>query len=183
MSVWFGTTLTVVVSGSELTREVIKDKDWHPADRPHNCSTARFSRDDADLIWVDYGSHYVKVRKVCNIELFSPKRLEALRPIREDKVTAMVERIFCDSTLRDKIDKSLVLRDYLSGVAFNNITRLAFGKRFVKPDGSTDEQGIEFKTNVSNGHKFGASLSLAEYIPWLQWLCLLDVEVYDKHNI
>ena len=38
--------------------------------------------------------NYAKVRKVSNLELFSPKKLEALRPIREDEVTAMVESIF-----------------------------------------------------------------------------------------
>jgi hypothetical protein len=36
--------------------------------------------------------------KVCTLELFTPKRLEALRPIREDEVTAMVESIFKDCT-------------------------------------------------------------------------------------
>jgi len=33
------------------------------------------------------------VRKLCNLELFTPRRLEALRPIREDEVTAMVESV------------------------------------------------------------------------------------------
>lgn len=94
MSVWFGTSLTVVVSNSDLAREVLKDKDQQLADRPRTRSAARFSRNGADLIWADYGPHYVKVRKVCNLELFSPKRLEALRPIREDEVTTMVESIF-----------------------------------------------------------------------------------------
>ncbi|XP_047253249.1 cytochrome P450 98A3-like isoform X1 [Capsicum annuum] len=51
-----------------------------------------------DLIWADYGPHYVKVRKLCNLELFTPKRLEALSPIREDEVTAMVENIYKDCT-------------------------------------------------------------------------------------
>lgn len=98
MSVWFGTTLNVVVSSSELAREVLKEKDQLLADRPRSRSAARFSRDGTDLIWADYGPHYVKVRKVCNLELFSPKRLEGLRPIREDEVTAMVDSIFREAT-------------------------------------------------------------------------------------
>ncbi|KAG6537120.1 p-coumarate 3-hydroxylase-like [Zingiber officinale] len=182
MSVWFGTSLTVVVSSSELAREVLKDKDQQLADRPRTRSAARFSRNGADLIWADYGPHYVKVRKVCNLELFSPKRLEALRPIREDEVTSMVESIFHVCTQEDKIGQSLVLKEHLQAVAFNNITRLAFGKRFVKPDGTIDEQGVEFKTIVSNGHKFGASLSLAEHVSWLRWMFPLDEEAYEKHN-
>ena len=98
ISVWFGSTLNVIVSNSELAKEVLKEKDQQLADRHRSRSAAKFSRDGQDLIWADYGPHYVKVRKVCTVELFSPKRLEALRPIREDEVTAMVESIFKDIT-------------------------------------------------------------------------------------
>jgi 5-O-(4-coumaroyl)-D-quinate 3'-monooxygenase len=98
ISVWFGSTLNVIVSNSELAKEVLKENDQQLADRHRSRSAAKFSRDGQDLIWADYGPHYVKVRKVCTLELFSPKRIEALRPIREDEVTAMVESIFNDST-------------------------------------------------------------------------------------
>ncbi|KAK8926090.1 Cytochrome P450 98A2 [Platanthera zijinensis] len=183
MSVWFGTTLNVVISSSELAREVLKDKDQLLADRPRSRSAARFSRDGTDLIWADYGPHYVKVRKVCNLELFSAKRLEALRPIREDEVTAMVDSIFRQVKPADMLGKNVVVvRDHLSGVAFNNITRLAFGKRFVNSGGELDEQGTEFKAIVANGLKFGASLSVAEYISWLRWMFPLDEEAYAKHG-
>lgn len=98
ISVWFGSGLNVIVSNSELAKEVLKEHDQQLADRHRSRSAAKFSRDGKDLIWADYGPHYVKVRKVCTLELFSPKRLEALRPIREDEVTAMVESIFKDCT-------------------------------------------------------------------------------------
>ncbi|XP_068663450.1 cytochrome P450 98A2 [Aristolochia californica] len=179
MSVWFGSTLNVVVSNSELAKEVLKDKDQQLADRHRSRSAAKFSRDGKDLIWADYGPHYVKVRKVCTLELFSPKRLEALRPIREDEVTAMIESIF-----RDCIEpgKCLVVKNYLATVAFNNITRLAFGKRFVNSEGVIDEQGVEFKAIVSNGLKLGASLAMAEHIPWLRWMFPLEEEAFAKHG-
>lgn len=98
ISVWFGSTLNVIVSNTELAKEVLKENDQQLADRHRSRSAAKFSRDGQDLIWADYGPHYVKVRKVCTLELFTPKRLEALRPIREDEVTAMVESIFKDCT-------------------------------------------------------------------------------------
>ncbi|URD96422.1 cytochrome P450 [Musa troglodytarum] len=182
MSVWFGTTLNVVVSSSELAREVLREKDQQLADRARSRSATRFSRDGTDLIWADYGPHYVKVRKLCNLELFSSERLDALRPIREDEVTAMIESIFKECSRSDKTGKSLVLLDHLAAVAFNTMTRLVFGKRFVRPDGVADEQGVEFKAIISNRRRFGASLSLAEFVPWLRWMFPLDVEAYDKHG-
>ncbi|KAL0455720.1 UNVERIFIED_CONTAM: cytochrome [Sesamum latifolium] len=182
ISVWFGSTLNVIVSSSELAKEVLKEKDQLLADRHRSRSAARFSRDGQDLIWADYGPHYVKVRKVCTVELFSPKRLEALRPIREDEVTAMVESIYKDFTAPDNLGKSLLMRKYLGAVAFNNITRLAFGKRFVNSEGVIDKQGQEFKAITTNGIKIGASLAMAEHIPWLRWMFPLDEEAFTKHG-
>ncbi|CAA7400092.1 unnamed protein product [Spirodela intermedia] len=182
VSVWLGSTLNVVVSSVELAREVLKEKDQQLADRPRNRSTARFSRDGKDLIWADYGPHYVKVRKVCTVELFSPRRLEALRPIREDEVTAMVQALYRDCINPEKKGRSLVVNEYLAAVAFNNITRLAFGKRFVDDEGVVDEQGLEFKAIVSNGVKLGASLAMAEHIPWLRWMFPLEEEAFTQHN-
>lgn len=182
ISVWFGSTLNVVVSNTELAREVLKEHDQSLADRHRSRSAAKFSRDGKDLIWADYGPHYVKVRKVCTIELFSPKRLESLRPIREDEVSAMVEDIFNHCTNSENYGKSLKLREFLGAVSFNNITRLAFGKRFVNSNGVMDEQGLEFKAIVANGLKLGASLAMAEHIPWLRWMFPLEEEAFAKHG-
>ncbi|KAG9454805.1 hypothetical protein H6P81_007709 [Aristolochia fimbriata] len=169
VSVWFGSTLNVVVSSPELAREVLKEKDQWLTDRPRNRSREKFSRGGKDLIWADYGPHYVKVRKVCNLELFTPKRLENLRPIREEEVMAMVESIFKECTKQGKQGGgSLIVREYLAPVAFNNITRLALGKRLMDEEGKMYEQGVELKSVVSEGIKIGAMLMAAEYVPWLR---------------
>ncbi|KAL6853812.1 hypothetical protein ACP4OV_019841 [Aristida adscensionis] len=182
MTVWLGTSPTVVVSTPELAREVLRTHDQQLAGRARNRSSERFSRGGQDLIWADYGPHYIKVRKLCNLELFTPRRLEALRPIREDEVTAMVEAIHAAVAAPAGAEgKPLVVRNYLSMVAFNNITRLAFGKRFVNAAGELDEQGREFKAIVTNGIKVGASLSIAEYIRWLRWLAPIDEELFQAH--
>uniref|UniRef100_A0ACD5VW40 Uncharacterized protein n=1 Tax=Avena sativa TaxID=4498 RepID=A0ACD5VW40_AVESA len=178
MTVWFGSSPTVVVSTSELAQEVLKTHDQQLADRPRNRSSERFSRGGMDLIWADYGPHYIKVRKLCNLELFTPRRLEALRPIREDEVTAMVEAVHRAS----KGGKPVAVREYLAMVGFNNITRLAFGKRFLDAKGELDEQGREFKGIVTNGVKIGASLSIAEHIRWLRWLNPVDEDMYKAHG-
>ncbi|KAF9596258.1 hypothetical protein IFM89_008421 [Coptis chinensis] len=181
VSVWIGSTLNVVVMNWELAKEVLKDNDQQLADRHRNRSSERFSKGGQDLIWADYGPHYVKVRKVCTLELFTPKRLDALKPIREDEVTAMVESIFRDCTKPDYNGNSIKVKDYLSPVAFNNITRLSFGKRFVNSEGLMTAQGAELKQIVDNGVKIGASLSVAEHIRWLRWMFPLDEESYNSH--
>jgi coumaroylquinate(coumaroylshikimate) 3'-monooxygenase len=96
ISVWFGSTLNVVVTSADLAKEVLKEKDQELAARNRTRAAELFSKGGQDLIWADYGQHYVKMRKVCTLELFAPRRLEALRPIREDEVSAMVSSIFED---------------------------------------------------------------------------------------
>lgn len=98
ISVWFGSTLNIVVSSSELAKEVLKEKDQQLADRYRSRTATRLTKYGQDLIWADYGPHYVKVRKVCTVALFSAKSLESLRPIREDEVAAMAESIYNDCT-------------------------------------------------------------------------------------
>ncbi|TMW91873.1 hypothetical protein EJD97_013799 [Solanum chilense] len=181
-SVYFGSQLNVVVTTAELAKQVLKENDQNLADRFRTRPANNLSRNGMDLIWADYGPHYVKVRKLCNLELFTPKRLESLRPIREDEVTAMVESIFNDCTKPDNRGKSLLMREYLGSVAFNNITRLTFGKRFMNAAGEIDEQGQEFKGIVSNGIKIGGKLPLAEYVPWLRWFFSMENEALVKHS-
>ena len=75
-----------------------------------------------------------------------------------------------------------MVKKYLGSVAFNNITRLALGKRFVNEEGVMDEQGLELKTILANGVKIGGSLVMAEHIPWLRWMFPLKEEAFVKNG-
>ncbi|KAK4725599.1 hypothetical protein R3W88_028378 [Solanum pinnatisectum] len=183
-SFYLGSQLNVVVSNAGLAKEVLKDNDQNLANRFRTKPLENVSKNGKDLIWADYGPHYVKVRKVCNLELFTTKRLEALRPIREEEVTAMVESIFKDCTKPGNVSKGMMLRGYLGSVAFNNITRLTFGKRFINSQSEVDEQGKEMKAIVTNGIKISGKPNLGEFVPWLRWVFKDDneaLEAQDKH--
>ena len=65
-------------------------------------------------------------------------------------------------------------------MSFNNITRLAFGKRCMNSEGVLDEQGLEFKAIVGNLIKLNASLTVAEHIPWLRWMFPLEKDALDQ---
>uniref|UniRef100_A0A7I4FFA2 Uncharacterized protein n=1 Tax=Physcomitrium patens TaxID=3218 RepID=A0A7I4FFA2_PHYPA len=178
LSVWMGPTLNVVVSSADAAKEMLKERDHALSSRPLTRAAARFSRNGQDLIWADYGPHYVKVRKVCTLELFTFKRLESLKPVREDEVGAMVAALFKDCA----DSRPLNLKKYVSAMAFNNITRIVFGKRFVDDKGNIDNQGVEFKEIVSQGMKLGASLKMSEHIPYLRWMFPLQEEEFAKHG-
>nr|AYK02678.1 coumarate 3-hydroxylase [Catalpa fargesii] len=181
-SVYLGSHLSVVVNSAELAKEVLKDNDQQLANRNRTRQIAKFSKNGMDLIWSDYGPHYVKVRKLCTLELFSMKRLDALRPIREDEVTAMVESIFKDCIKPENKGKALVLREYLGMMAFLHITRLTFGKRFMDSNGVIDGQGEELKGILNNGIKLGTKKSFAEFLPWLRFLFKAENQALAEHD-
>ncbi|KAK4842981.1 hypothetical protein QYF36_002327 [Acer negundo] len=131
------------------------DNDQRLADRCRNRRLTLSFKNGQDLVWADYGSHYVKVSKVCTLELFSPKSIEALRPIREDEVRNMIESIYKDLNNPDHQNYGdgggrggLVLREYLGSVAFNNITRVVFGKKFVSKQGRRICPGAQLGVNL-----------------------------------
>ncbi|KAL0346132.1 UNVERIFIED_CONTAM: cytochrome [Sesamum radiatum] len=181
-SVYLGSHLSVVVNSAELAKEVLKDNDQQLANRNRTRQIAKFSKNGSDLIWSDYGPHYVKVRKLCTLELFSMKRLEGLRPIREDEVTAMVESIFKDCSKPENKGKAFVLREYLGMMAFLHITRLTFGKRFMDSNGVIDEQGEELKAILHNGIKLGTKKSWAEFLPWFRFLFKAENQLLAEHD-
>ncbi|XP_044485456.1 cytochrome P450 98A2-like [Mangifera indica] len=185
ISVWLGSTLNVVVSNSELAMEVLKDNDHQLANRHRTMAADFLTKNGRDLIWADYGPHYVKVRKVCYLELFSPKSVEAVRPIREDAVRAMIESIFkgfCNGNPDNRGGKGLVLRKYLGSVAFNVITRLVFGNSFVSKEGIMDNQGLELQAILAAEFKLSTFMDMVEHIGWLKWvLCFYNGEALSKH--
>ncbi|CAA2949321.1 cytochrome P450 98A2 [Olea europaea subsp. europaea] len=105
--------------------------------------------------------------------------IEALRPLREDEVTAMVESIYEHCANPENLRRSLLVKKYLGDVAFENLTRLAFGKQCMNSEGILDEQGKEFG---ENGIKISGSLSMAEHVPWLRWMFPLDEYAFAKQG-
>ncbi|KAK9725889.1 hypothetical protein RND81_05G175800 [Saponaria officinalis] len=173
ISVWFGSTLNIVVSNSRLAKEVLKTHDYELANRQRTMSQANFTKNGMDLTWANYGPHYVKVRKICALELFTNKKIEALRFIREDEVSSMVNSIHKKCIMNTV---TLTIRKHLMDVALNHITRITFGKKFINSKEEIDLQGQKFMNIVLNVRKIKRPPMVVEYVPWLRWISWF----YDK---
>ncbi|XP_059643204.1 cytochrome P450 98A2-like [Cornus florida] len=175
ISMFLGSSLHIIVSNSELAKEVLKDNDHQLANRHRSRSTTVFTKDGKGLTWADYGPYYSKVRKICSVELFSKKSIEALRPVREFEVMAMVEAVFKDCTNPCNCGNPLAVRNYLRQVSSNHIVRMVLGKPF---------SGInhQFKSILAIVLKVGAPTDIAEQIPWLRWMFWLKNKEIEKHR-
>ncbi|VVA95262.1 unnamed protein product [Arabis nemorensis] len=157
ISVWLGTQLAVVVSTSDLARQVLRDKDYQLSNRHR---TARMTQNGSDLIWSDYGPHYVKLRKLCTLELFSTKSIECFTFMREMEVRSMVMSIFKDLVIDDQ--KPVMLRNYLGSVALNIVSKLVIGKK-LEP-----KEGKEFKSIVEKETRLPGAMKLLDHALWLK---------------
>jgi len=79
--VWLNSKLSIVVSSPEFVKEVLQDHDQVLANRHRMESPVKITKDGMGLVWADYRPHYAKLRIICVPELFSGRRIEALRPI------------------------------------------------------------------------------------------------------
>ncbi|XP_010471542.1 PREDICTED: cytochrome P450 98A9-like [Camelina sativa] len=169
ISVWLGSQLAVVVSSSDLAKQVLRDKDYQLC---NGYRTARMTQNGSDLIWSDYGAHYVKMRKLCTLELFSLKSIECFRSMREMEVRSVVKSIYKDLMSDDQ--KPVVLRTYLGSVALNIVSRLVIGKTFGP------KEAREFKSIVDRETRLPGATKMLDYATWLSSWFTSD-KAFMKH--
>lgn len=136
------------------------------------------TQNGCDLIWSDYGPHYVKVklRKLCTLELFSLKSMESFRYMREMEARSMVMSIFKDLVV--DAQKPVVLRKYLGSVALNIVSRLVVGKKFEP------KEGKEFKSIVEKETRLPGAMKLLDHALWLKRVSswFTSDKVFLKHT-
>ncbi|GLJ32228.1 hypothetical protein SUGI_0648650 [Cryptomeria japonica] len=96
MTLRLGMRTVVVVSSPATAKEVFKTHDNILAGRMVTEAHKSLSHDKSSLIWADYGPYWRNLRRISTVELFSPKRLEALQHLRRDQVFSTIRLIFED---------------------------------------------------------------------------------------
>ncbi|KAL5101213.1 hypothetical protein RYX36_005540 [Vicia faba] len=82
-----------------------------------------FSYNATDMIFSIHGEHWRQLRKICAIELFSAKRVQSFKCIREEEVSDLVKSIAAS-------EGSVVnLTQKISDVTHGIVARAAFGKK------------------------------------------------------
>ncbi|MBA0629407.1 hypothetical protein Godav_023972, partial [Gossypium davidsonii] len=87
----FGFKPTLVVSSAKMAEAVMKTHDLDFCSRPSLCGARRLSYNASDLSFSPYSDYWREMRKLCVVHLFS--RVQKYRPIREDEVARLVQKI------------------------------------------------------------------------------------------
>ncbi|KAI9116301.1 hypothetical protein K1719_012468 [Acacia pycnantha] len=93
MYLQLGETSNVVITSTEIVREITKTHDKIFANRAEVLVSEVFAYNSTDLVFAPYGSCWRLLRKLCTLELFPTKRVQSFRKIRAEEVSEVVKFI------------------------------------------------------------------------------------------
>jgi cytochrome P450 len=128
MRLWLGSHPLVVVSSAQAAGEFVKVQDKIWAGRPPSIAGEVMSYNYRNIVWAAYGNYWRHVRKICSMELFTPKRLETFRAPRTEELSQMIKTIFQDGEKGEAVD----LEVKLGHLASNSITRMLLNERYCR---------------------------------------------------
>ncbi|KAL2472432.1 Cytochrome [Abeliophyllum distichum] len=105
-----------------MAKEVLKTLDPACANRPRSVATEIMWYNYADIVFSPYGDYWQQMRKICILEMLSPKNVRSFASIRKDEASCLVESIRSTSEAQFDLTEKIFL-------CTSSITcRTAFGK-------------------------------------------------------
>jgi cytochrome P450 len=93
-----GEVPVVVASTPEAAKEVMKTHDAIFSTRPLSSTIRTVSKDGLGIVWAPYGDHWRQLRKICTMQLLGARRVQSLRPAREEEAFRLVRAVMSSST-------------------------------------------------------------------------------------
>lgn len=156
-----------------MAKEILKTQDLKFASRPKTAAGKYTTYNYSDITWSPYGAYWRQARKMCLMELFSARRLDSYEYIRTEETRALLRGLFAAS------GETILLKDHLSTVSLNVISRMVLGKKYTEE--SESETPIvspdEFKKMMDELFLLNGVLNIGDSIPWIGFL---DLQGYER---
>ena len=164
MLLHLGKVPTVVVSSAEAAKEVLKIHDLDSCSRPPLHGPQIMTYNFQDVCFTPYGEYWRELRKICVLELFSVKRVNSYRSIREEEVTNLIDSI--SNHFSSSPGAPVNLTEKLFALTASIIFRTVFGTSFQGSDFAHEK----FHEVVSEVEATMGGFSAAEVFPYVGWI-------------
>ncbi|TKY64256.1 Flavonoid 3'-monooxygenase [Spatholobus suberectus] len=171
MHVWFGSNPVVVGSSVAMAKAFLKTHDATLAGRPKFSAGKYTTYNYSDITWSQYGPYWRQARRMCLLELFSAKRLEEYEYIRKQELRALLNELFKSA------NKAVMLKDHLSNLSLNVISRMVLGKKYLEESENAIVSPEEFKKMLDELFLLNGVLNIGDFIPCINFL---DLQGYIK---
>ncbi|TVU11374.1 hypothetical protein EJB05_44958, partial [Eragrostis curvula] len=143
----------VVASSRDTANEVMKSHDAVFATRSQTTTIKILSKRGVGIALAPYGDHWQQLRKICNMELLSTKRVQSFRTIREEEAARLVSSISSASSSASLVNVSKMVAAYVTDAALRTI----MGDRLKDRD--------DFIDQLAEGVRLAAGFSLSDLYP------------------
>nr|AYM47547.1 flavonoid 3'-hydroxylase [Dracaena cambodiana] len=172
MQLRFGSFPVVVGSSVAAAQFFLKTHDLIFASRPKTAAGKHTTYNYSDITWSPYGAYWRQARKMCLMELFSAKRLDSYEYIRAEELRRMIRDLH-----RCSGGAAVVLKDFLSTLSLNVISRMVLGKKYLEEEMGAAVTPEEFKRMLDELFLLSGVLNIGDSIPWIDFL---DLQGYVK---
>uniref|UniRef100_A0ACD5V4Z5 Uncharacterized protein n=1 Tax=Avena sativa TaxID=4498 RepID=A0ACD5V4Z5_AVESA len=157
-----GEVPVVVATSPEAAREVMKTHDAVLASRPWNPTVKIMMADGQGVVFGRYGALWRQLRKICILELLSPRRVQSFRGIREDEVGRLVAAV---AESASSSGAPVNVSERIAVLITDSAVRAMIGDRFKKREEFLQilEEGVKLVSGFTLGDLFPSSW-LAGYI-------------------
>ncbi|CDP04819.1 unnamed protein product [Coffea canephora] len=93
MTVRIGCVTTVVASSTDMAREILQKNDQALLGRSILDAVTAETDYERSIVWLSGGTKWRKLRKLCNSQVFTTQRLDALQRLRYQMMEDMVQRV------------------------------------------------------------------------------------------
>ncbi|PRQ38932.1 putative 4-hydroxyphenylacetaldehyde oxime monooxygenase [Rosa chinensis] len=130
MLLQLGRRPTLIISSAEAAKQTLTDNDLHCCSRPYIWGSRRLTFNYLDIAFSPYGEYWREIRKICVLEIFSAKRVQSYRSIREEEVVKMIDSISDASASSSPVNLTEKLFALMGSIIF----RIVFGTSFQGHD-------------------------------------------------
>ncbi|XP_043717132.1 trimethyltridecatetraene synthase-like [Telopea speciosissima] len=171
MQIHLGSHPVLVASSVEMAKLILKTYDLKFASRPKTAAGKHTTYNYSDITWSPYGPYWRQARKMCLMELFSAKRLESYEYIRVEETRELLTGLFA------AVGEPVSLKDHLSNVSLNVISRMVLGKKYLDESTTSIITPEEFKKMLDELFLLNGVMNIGDWIPWIDFL---DLHGYVK---
>ncbi|CAH9055935.1 unnamed protein product [Cuscuta epithymum] len=170
MQLRFGSFPVVVGSSVEMAKIFLKTMDINFVGRPQTAAGKYTTYNYRDITWSQYGPYWQQARRMCTTELFSSKRLNSYEYIRTEELKSILSELHKKSS--SDPGQPLILKDYLSTLSLNVISRMVLGKSYLNELEGAVVSPNEFKKMIDELFLLNGVLDIGDSIPWIAFLDL-----------
>ncbi|XP_026377948.1 cytochrome P450 71A9-like [Papaver somniferum] len=173
MFIQIGSVPALVISSTDVAKEVFKNHDIVFSGRPALYAAHKLLYGCTDITFSPYGEYWRTIRKLSISELLSPKRVASFRDVREEEVSIVMDFVRKASASMAPINVTEMSCSIINDV----ICRTAFGRKFGQGGGKL-RRILQVTQEMVGGAR------TADIFPWMSWIHRFDgVDTQLKDSI